>query len=186
MGLLLSTSETTVREVINDTVKTRKQIETYEASSVFTLDEDNPVTVSAVLKNDVEQSTDDWSYDSDTGKVTITFSASAGNTIEIQYTYYPNYSSAEIQNFIKRALVELSINQYATFIIASSTIYPDPNPEEEHLIAAVAAVLIKPDNKSYRLPDLQVNVPVSKPTYLIIRDLINAFKKCKSGIIDVI
>jgi len=186
-GLTLTNAETQVRYCINDVSQTRKQIETYVASDVFTLDEDNPITVSAVLLNDVEQSTDDWSYDSDTGKVTITFSASVDDTIEIQYTYYANYSSTEIQNFIRRALVELSINQYETYVVTNSTIYPDPGRDAESLIAAVASILIKPDNKTYRLPDLQVNVPLSsKPTYMMVRDLITKAKKGKSGIIDII
>jgi len=185
-GLTLTNCETKVREILNDTVQTLSQIETYVASSIFTLDEENPVTVSAVLLNDVEQSTDDWSYDSDTGKVTITFSATSGDTIEIQYTYYEGYSSTEIQNFIKRAVAELSINGFNTYIITNSTIYPDPGREVENLIAMVASVLIKPDNRSYRLPDLQVTVPDSKPTYLIVRDIIGKFKKNKTGIITII
>jgi len=186
-GFSLTNAEVKVRYCINDTSQSNKQIETYVASDVFTLDEDNPITVSTVLLNDVEQSTDDWSYDSDTGKVTITFSASVDDTIEIQYTYYSKYSSAEIQNFIRRALVELSINQYETYVVSNSTIYPDPGRDAENLIAAVAAILIKPDNKSYRLPDLQVNVSLQnvKPTYLIVRDLIAKAKKSKSGIISI-
>ena len=187
MSLALSTVTTKVRELINDTVKTTVpgDIFTYASSDVFTLTEDNPVAISAVFKNDVEQDSSLYSFDSDTGKVTISFSASSGDTIEIRYTYYESYSDTVIQNYIKSSIAELSIQNYKTFIIESSVIYPDPEESEENLIAVIAAVLLKPDNKSYRLPDLTVNVAETRSTRQIVRDIIRNFKK-GTLIIDII
>jgi len=191
----LSDCETKVREYINDTVVTHLQIEEYNASSVFVLDEENVIAVSKVYKNDVEQSTDDWSYDSTTGKVTITFSASYGDSIGISFTCYERYSSTEIENFIKRALSELIMAQYTTFIVVDDNIYPEPasgttyddlTTEDKNLVAMVAAILIKPENKSYKLPDFQVTVQRNKPVYLIIKDLVNLYKKDKVGQISTL
>jgi len=195
----LEDCEEKVRVILNDTLKSERQINIYEASDIFTLEEENPTAVTAVFKNDAEQSSSDWAYDSDTGKLTISFSALSGDVIEIQYSCYEKYSSTEIINFIKRALVEISINKYADFEIddddeivyydedlASGVAAATPDFYVQNLIAAIAAILIKPENKSYKLPDLQVIVASSKPTYLIIRDIISKFKKNRDGIIDIL
>jgi hypothetical protein len=192
----LSDCETKVRQMLNDTVKTQRQFVTYNASDIITLDEDYPTAVTAVFKNDIKQSVNDWDYDDDTGKLTISFSATIGDTIEVQFTSYEKYSSSEIQNFIRRALVELSIHNYADFTVTDDDeiIYYDEDEEEEeapefsvqNLIAAIAVVLIKPENKSYRLPDFQVTVAASKPIYALINELISRSKRDKSGVVDLL
>jgi len=193
----LDDCETKVREILNDTVKSQRQINIYEASDVFTLEEENPTAVTAVLKNDIVQATNVWTYSSTTGKLTISFVCSVGDVIEIQYSSYEKYSSSEIQNFIKRALVELSVNKYVDLTVdeSSAIVYYDVDEEEsataptfeiQNLIALIASVLMKPENKSYRLPDFQVTVASSKPTYMIIREIISQYKRNKSGIVDIL
>jgi len=189
----LEICEAKVRELINDTVKTHLQIETYNPSSVFVLDEENIIDVLAVYKNDVEQLPASWSYNEETGKVTISFLASYGDSISFSVSYYEKYSSGEIQNFIKRALVELGINKFEDYIVEDDSIYYDEVLEsgeeyteiltpERNLISMIAAILIKPENKSYRLPDFQVTIQNAKSTSIIIRDIINRYKKDKNGI----
>ena len=181
MAVTLANIETLVRYLLDDPSTSQKDIFTYENSSIFTLTEDNVISVSTLFINDVEQDTSLWSYDSDTGKVTVSTSMTTGDTVEINYTYYPNYSSSIVQNYVQGALVHISANNYKDFIVVSSTIYPEPTTREENLIATVASLLINPDNKSYRLPDVMVNVPSDLPTSEKIRRAIVIFKKDSHG-----
>lgn len=180
MSYSLTNATTKVRELLNDTVKTKQpgDIFTYANSDVFTLWENNISSVTSVLKNDAEQAASLYSYDEDTGKVTISFSPSAGDTIEVIYTYYKKYSDTEIQNYIKRAIAELSIQQYKTFKVISSSIYPDPDDSEENLIALIASVLMEPKNKRINLTGgLTLTPENTMSTYDMIAEMIARFKK---------
>ena len=180
----LSTVETLTRYILGDvsTSQVPGDIFTYSNSAIFTLTETNVIAVSSVLHNDVELSSSEYSYDSSTNKVTVSASLTAGDTIEVQYTYYPNYSSTEIQTYVRVAITHLSVSNYATFQIASDgTLYPEPEDNEEHLIALLTSILIEPENKSYRLPDVSVNVPKSVPTHDLIRKTIAIFKHNTHG-----
>lgn len=178
MNYTLSEIETFVRQLLGDFSKSLVpgDVFTYGSSSIFTLTEDNPISISKVLINDIEIGDSEYSFDSTSNKVTITKSMVSGDSIEIQYTYYPNYSSTEIQNYIKAATIHISANNYATFVIENSILYPEPTREEENLIAMIAAVLIEPDNKSYSLPDINIKVPSDLPTNQKIKQLISTFK----------
>ena len=171
-----------VRYLINDNLLTTgKDIFTYTTSLVFTLTETGVSSVTALFVNDVAKTT--YSYSSTTNKVTYSGSLTAGDTVEIQYSYYPNYSSTEISNYVRAALIHLSVNNYYTFTEDVSTyLYPEPTDEEKNLIAAVTAILIDPNNITYRLPDITISVPnTSLPTEDKIRRLISAMKKNSSG-----
>lgn len=186
--ITLSTIETLVRYILGDYSHTMVpgDIFIYENSSVFTLTESNPIAITEVLKNDVELSSGEYSYNSTTGKITISASLVSGDTIEVQYTYYPNYSSTEIQNYIYSALVYLSVNNYYDFQIQSSIIYPEPTVVEKNLIALVTATLIEPDNKSFRLPDLSITVPNDLPLQDKITKLISVAKRNTHGVFDTV
>jgi len=151
MSVTLSNIETLVRYLIEDNSATMipGDLFTYEASAVFSLTESNVISVTSVLKNDVALTvTTEYTYSSTTNKVTIIASLTAGDTIEVQYTYYPNYSSTEIQNYVRAAITHISINNYETFEVHNSIIYPEPEEGEKNLISTITAILIKPDNKS--------------------------------------
>ena len=182
MSLTLSTVETGVRHIIGDNSITGTDIFTYTSSNVFTLTESNVNSVVRTYLNNVEMGDSELSYDSTTNKVTITLGLSSGDTVEIEYTYYPNYSSTEIQNYIQAALTHISICNYKTWVVENFTIYPEPSDSEENLIAMIAALLIKPDNKSYRLPDISVMVPKDLPLHDKIRKTISIFKRNSHGI----
>jgi hypothetical protein len=113
-----------------------------------------------------------------TNKVTVTNPCfTSGDTVEIQYTYYPNYSNNEIDGYIRAAIVHLSINNYYTFEIGSDdTIYPEPDENEKNLIAFITATLIEPNNQIYRLPDITIQVPNPLPKDDMIRKAITIFK----------
>ena len=183
MSVTLTTIETLTRYLLDETAKTQLpgDIFTYGASSIFTLTESNPISVSDVLVNDATSGVS-YTYNSSTNKVTISSSLTSGDTIEIQYTYYPNYSSTEIQGYIRAAVVHLSINNYYTFEISSAgTVYPEPETNEENLLAFIAAILIEPNNKTYRLPDITVQVPNPLSRDDMIRKALTVFKSSGSN-----
>lgn len=183
MSVTLTTIETLVRYLIGDYSHTMipGDIFTYGSSAIFTLTESNVISVSDVLVNDASSGIS-HTYNSSTNKVTITSSLTAGDTIEIQYTYYPNYSSAEIQNYIRNAVLHLSITNYYNFEIATDgTLYPEPTDNEKNLLAFITATLLEPGNVTYRLPDISINVPTSLPTADLIRKAITIFKHNTHG-----
>ena len=106
MAVTLSNIENLVRYIINDNSETQTDEFTYASSDVFTLTESNVIAVTSVSKNDVALGSGDYSFDSDTNKITLTSGVgSAGDTIEAIYTCYVNYSSTEIQNYINSTVI---------------------------------------------------------------------------------
>ena len=184
----LTTLTTLIRYIINDTSKSMipGDIFTYGSSAIFTLTESNPIAISDVLVNDSSSGVT-YSFSSTRNKVTITSSLTSGDTVEIQYTYYPNYSDNEIANYIQSTIVHLSINNYYTFEIGSdNTIYPEPDDNEANLLAFLTATLIEPNNISYSLPDMRITVPKSLPKEDLIRKAIAIFKHQSHGIFEIV
>jgi len=188
MSVPLSQIETLVRYLLGDTTRTMVpgDIFTYENSAVFTLTEANVIAVTEVLHNDVALTSGQYSFDSSSNKLTITKSLVSGDTIEIQYTYYSNYSSTEVQNYVEAALVHLSVNNFADFDVAGTNIFPDPCIKEKNLIALVTATLMEPDNKSYRLPDLTITVPKDLPLNEKIAKMVAIAKRNTHGVFDLV
>ncbi len=158
MSVTLSNIETLVREAIDDESTTVTDIFEYTNSSVFSLSEENSIAISNVLVNDVESGVG-YDFVSATNKVTITSpSLIIGDIVQINYTAYEHYSSTEIQRRIKHILRYLSINQYTTFTIINSTLYPEPDDAEINLITILTALKINPENKSISFPDMSIRV----------------------------
>lgn len=180
MNILLADIVTNVRYMINDILLSGNDIFTYTASDVFTISESNCSAVTTVYINDIELGSGEWSYSVTTNKLTLTSGVSviSGDTVQIDYTYYSNYSDTELQAYIRTAIMMLSVNGYKTFEVVGTSIYPYLNEDERNLVVLIASVLINPDNKSYRLPDMTITVPyTSMPTYDRIRQIIATFKK---------
>lgn len=177
--------ETKVRSLIGDTSQSSEDVFEYTTSNVFTLSESNVISVSDVSVNDVSSSVT-YSYSSSTNKVTVTSALSTGDTVKVQYTSYASFSSTEIQSYVEAALSFLSVFNYYTWEVVNSTIYPEPEPREVNLIAMVTALIIDPDNKSYRLPDIGVSVPKDKPLHDKIGALIGAFKRDCHGVFEIL
>jgi hypothetical protein len=182
----VSTLKTKIRYLLNETAKDTIDIFTYETSRVFSLSETNPIAISEVFKNDVEVSeSGNWTYSSTTKKLTFEsgYSLTSGDTIQINYTIYPNYSDTELDSYLQSALMYLSNYQYGYFEITSDDVNPEPTPEEENLIAMVSAIIIKPEDKSYRLPDMSVSISNrALPKEEKIQKLVSVFKKSKTGV----
>jgi len=178
---------TKVRNILGDFSTTESDVFTYGTSSVFTLTESNPIAITTLLINDSEVDDSDYSFDSDTNKVTVAASLTSGDTVEIRYTYYPNYSDTELTNRIQAALTQISVTNLYTFVYDSEddAIYPTPEEKEENLIATITAILINPDNRTYRLPDITINVPSDLPTDQKIRRTIAIYKKNVHGVFSI-
>jgi len=186
MSLTLTQIETKVRYLVDDSAIAFIDLFTYSTSAVFTLTESNGITITTVLQNDVALDSSEYSYSSTTNKLTITATLTSGDTIEIRYTAYSNYSSTEVQNYVQAALIHISACNYYTWIVEDSTIYPEPSDKDESLIVMITSLLIEPDNKSYRLPDVNVIIPKDLPTIDKIRKTISVYKGNTHGIFGVL
>lgn len=177
-----------IRHLINDNSISTSDIFTYGSSKVFTLSESNVNEVVTIYRNDVSNAY--YTYNSTTKKVTYTGNLTSGDTIQIDYTYYPNYSDTEIQSYIHSALVHLSNHNYEDFTVESgNNIYPTLTPEEENLVALIASILIEPDNKTIRLSDITIGLPFSLSnvsTYDKIAKVIASFKKNTHGVFELL
>uniref|UniRef100_A0A6M3JNQ6 Uncharacterized protein n=1 Tax=viral metagenome TaxID=1070528 RepID=A0A6M3JNQ6_9ZZZZ len=167
---------TKVRNLINDNAVSTFDIFTYGSSSIFTLSESNPISITTLYRNDASIST--YSFSSTTNKVTISSTLTAGDTVEIDYTCYRNYSDTEIIGYITSALYYLGNHTYEDYEVESgNNIYPVPTSKEEKLIAMIAALLIDPNNSTVRLPGITISVPNDDPVEKKIGKVIASFKR---------
>ena len=187
MAITLASITTLVRYLLGDTLKTQSpgDIFVYDNSAVFTLSESNASAVTDVSVNDVSSSVT-YTYNAAKQMVTLTSSVTSGDTVEIQYTYYPNYSDTEISDYINAAIIHLSVNNFYDFTISDNSIFPDTTPAEQRLISIVTGLLIEPDNKTYRLPDLTINAPKDLPLHDKIRRVIMVAKMNTHGTFDIL
>lgn len=177
---MLSTIRTLMRSILGDSAKTTPpDIFTYVNSKVFTLSEPQVVSVDSVYVNDVEVDTSgNWTFSSTTNKLTFddSYTLNADDTIEVNFTYYSDYSDNELTDAIKYALVKLSIN-YGLFIVSGTNINPEPTSSQQNLIALIASILLKPENRSIRMPDLSITQMSTLSTDERITRIIALFKQ---------
>lgn len=190
MSISLTNIRGLVRYVLGDTSNTMMpgDVFVYGSSAIFTLSEPNAIAITGVFKNDVALTTQEYTFNATNNKITITATMTSGDTIEVQYTYYPNYSDTELDNYIKRAVIALSVHGYETWEVDTSGVfYPEPSIAEENLIAFIAGIIIEPNNESYRLPDVSITVPKDVTTTdNMISRAIAAFKRNSDGVWDIV
>jgi hypothetical protein len=177
-----------LRNVLGDNIKNGLDIFTYTTNPNFTLSEPNAQAVSSVCVNDSISGVT-YSYDSSLQKVIVTSPLLIDDVVEVNYTYYSNYSDNELTGYLKHALALISVNRYADFEIDATdgvTIYPIPSKSEGNLIATVAAIIINPENKSYKTPDFSVTMKNEMSTSDMISKTIGIFKKNSSGMYAII
>lgn len=171
-----------LRAILNDEVRNGVDIAQYNTSAVFSLSEPNTLTVEAVAVNDVSSGVT-YTYDQALQKVEVTSALLTDDIVELDYTYYSNYSDTELVGYIKHAMGYISINQYASWEFKEDdNIYPTPSFSEQNLIAMVASIIIDPENKSIRTPDFSVTIKNPMSTADMIAKLIAVFKKSPAGI----
>lgn len=152
-----------IRALVVDVSKSSFETFLYTTTNIFTIAEQN-ITITKVLLNGEEN--EDYTFDEDTNKITITASGlTTSDVIEVDYTYY-KYSDTEIDEYIKSALVWVSVYshdekdyEYEIESSGTGTIVPTPENRTEDLIAIVASILIKPNYSSYKLPNVTVTYP---------------------------
>ncbi len=180
-----------IRSMTQESAITDKDIFVYEGKDVFKLSDENTQAVSTVYINDVALAeSGNWSYDSTTNR--ITFLSGVGlnvdDVIEINFTTYPNYSDSELKDFIKNAIIHIAANAYTAFEVDSAErVQPEPSLREQYLIAMIANILINPDNRTIRIPDLTIEVPrtTSIPVEDMISKAVAIFKKNTHGIFSL-
>ena len=186
MAVKISDITTKVRYLLGDISTTTVDVFTYTTSNVFTLTEDQAISISNVFLNGAEMGTSEVSFDSTTNKATVNLSMTSGDTVEIRYTCYQNYSDSVIEAYIKSALINISMNNYKDFIEEATYIFPEPDTREINLISFVTGLLIEPDNKTYRLPDVTIVAPKDLPMHDKISKFICVFKKNTHGIFSTL
>jgi hypothetical protein len=172
-----------VRDLIQDILKTDgRDCFTYESitsSKIFTLTEANvSASTIVVYKNGIVWAGANYSYSTTTGKITVTGTLTAGDELEIIYSYFAKYSDTELQGFARAAISYLVIEKYKCFTVRPpNTIFPTPTQSEVYLIAVVASILIKGDVVSYRTPELSVTFERGDSKEKKIHKFVRQYKK---------
>ena len=145
-----------IRALVSDFSLSGAETFTYATSSIFTIAQDN-ITISEVTVNG-DTSGITYTFSSTTNKVTISSTLSSNDVIEVDYTYN-KYSNSELDEYIRAALVWISIFSPYTddFEIESGNIIvPTPDNRMCDLVSIIASILINPDYNQYKLPTMNV------------------------------
>lgn len=171
-----------VRDLIGDLLKVCKpDVFAYTGVATFPLTEPNiDSTTIIVYKNGIVYGSGNYSYNSATGRLTIT-GLTSGNIIEVYYSAYKKYSNAEIEGYIKSALYKISMNQYKDFIVGSGDVIVDitnviPTTKEYNLIAGVVSILIDGKKKSYKTNEVTILYTENESQDTRISKLIEAYR----------
>ena len=179
---------TNIRGLIKDIAKSDgRDVFEYDDDNSFSLGEDfvSSSTIK-VYKNNSLVDTDDWSYSSDTNKVTIVYvtsgqSLTKGDTILIVYSYYAKYSDNEIRDYIKSNLTKFTQKRYKkTFYMnASNEVVTlngiNPTTEEGNVIAILTAIDIDPQNVTIRTPDFTISASENKSKSEQVQELFDSW-----------
>ena len=156
-----------LRSLINDVLKTDgSEIFTYSTSKIFKLLKENATATTAFKINDIlPDSGETISFNASSNEATIVADLTAKDEIEIQYSYYNKYSEADIQDYIRSALVYISVysecEDYELELDGDNNYQIEPTPSnlQSDIIVLVAGILIKPNWVKYKLPDVELTFP---------------------------
>lgn len=134
-------------------ISTRDAFE-FQTDTSFTLSKDYISTSGMkVYKNSIELTiTTEWTFNSDTNKITIIASLTEGDNIIVVYNHYEKFSDTEITTYIKTNLAHFTRRRYKKcFIMNSSNEVVtldgiNPTEEESNIIAMITAIDIDPKN----------------------------------------
>lgn len=181
---------TIIRGLIGDQLrKDGRDSYIFDSDKDFVLSEDFiKASTIRVFKNGDEVSSSDFSFDSDTNTLTISFvtsgeSISKNDTILVIYHYFKEYSDTEIQGFLSSSLSYFVQHKYKkTFeitdddkIVAINDL--DPTAEEIYFIALIASILIDPKNLRISIPDLNISPARDKSDQQQILEAFRQFNK---------
>jgi len=182
---MLDILRTKIRALVTDFSTSDFETFVYTTSSIFTIAQEN-ISITSVLLNGVELGSGTYSLDSNTNKITITETLTTDDVIEVDYTFY-KYSETELDEYIRAALVWLSIFSYCDtdFELESDYIQPTPSNKELDLISIIGSILIKPNYSEYNLPNLKVKYPRELSKDEKIRRIIQSFQQ-GLGVIEIL
>lgn len=161
----------------------------YETDSSFKLD--NPRISSStidVYQNGTILPETEWDYNTDTNKVTITFTLSgysltAGDAIIITFSFYEKYSDTEITSYIKSNLVRFTQKKYVKrfYMNDNDEVVTDngenPTRSEGDLIAIITHIDIDPQNINVRTRDFSISPTENKSKSELINEVFAQFNK---------
>jgi hypothetical protein len=181
-----------IRALVEDFPTNDVEVFNYTNSNIWTIRQQNINDILKVLVNGSElQSGSDYSFDTETNKLTIiggTFELN--DIIEVDFNF-SKYSDSVLKEYIRAALTWLSIYDYSTDtykLRSDDVIVPDlsePENKTSDLICIVTSILIKPNYMHYRTPNFAVNYPNKMSQEEKIREIINTFKM-GTGVVSII
>jgi len=183
---MLTMLQAKIRALVEDFSKSDFETFEYTTSAIFTIAQTG-ITLTNVLLNGAELGSGDYSFDDDdTNKLTVTATLASEDIIEVDYTYY-KYSISELNEYIRAALVWLSIFSYCEtdYELETDYIYPTPDNKSLDLISIIASIIIKPNYSQYDLPNLKVRYPENLSKDEKIRRIIQSFQQ-GIGVMDVL
>lgn len=120
-----------------------------------------------VFVNNIQLTTSDWTFDSDTNQVTIDYADSdseLSNTdiILITYEYYKSFSDAELTQYVESSLSYFAQHRYKKIfelnedeqIVCINDV--DPTIPELYFITIIASILIDPQNIEIDTPEFKL------------------------------
>jgi len=164
----LTNSLTDITKIVRGLIKDQSRS---DGRDTFEFKSDNKFTLSepfidetsiVVFQNGTAIASQDFSYNSSTNQVTITFVTTGGaltinDIIVITYDYFKKFSNAEIDDFIADSLSYFAQYRYRKIfeinkdneVVAINDL--DPEPKEIYFIAIIASILIDPQNIEVRV-----------------------------------
>jgi len=174
---------TLIRGLIKDLVNTTgKNVFEYETDNSFKLSK-NRISSSSIIVYQNGVSSSEFSYNSDTNKVTFTGSLTLGDTIMITFDYYEKYSDSEITSYIKSSLIQFAIRNYKKlfYMNDSDEVVTEnglnPNRKEGYIIASITAIDIDPQNVKIKTRDFEISAVENKSKSDLIQDVFANFNK---------
>lgn len=180
---MLSKLRTLLRASLQDVSKTFT--ETFTASGrTFSLTESNASSISSVSVSGTVIASNKYSYNSIAQTVTIDDDSVDDGDAVIISGVYTKYSSTELTNYIRTALLYMDINNYGiNFSIDSgdTELYPIPQSKEQSLIVIIATILVQPDWQEYRTATVTIRYPRTMTKDEKIAKIIAKFAMSKVG-----
>ena len=182
---MLAELRTKIRALVGDFSNSSFELFEYTTTNIFTIAQCN-ISITQVLLNNVV--TTDYTFDATTNKITITASGLAStDKIEVDFTY-SSYSDSELTEWIRAALVWISIysKDEGDYEIEDEGVHPTMDNSTEDLTALIASILIKPNYNRKSLPGgITITYPKTMSKDDVIEKLIVRFNR-GLGVVDLI
>jgi len=175
---------TKIRGLIKDLQQTNgRDAFEYDIDTSFSLSKDYVSSTGMKVYQNGTELTIDWTYNSDTNKITITASLTKGDTIIVTYSYYEKYSDTEIQSYIQANLIHFTRRRYKKYFYMNSSNEvvtkngENPTEEEGDIISIITAIDIDPQNIRIRTPEFTLDASEKKSKSEQMNDIFDQFMR---------